>query len=107
MTPRPEDRKQARELLDDHAHDDHLVDRIASALTQARANSAMKWIPTSERVPENGARVLGIHPPSGNVYIYCFDYGVWETDDETQIRQPEFHPRFWMPLPAPPEGAGT
>lgn len=64
--------------------------------------SLPKWIPCSERLPENDAEV----------FIYLFDwqtpYIAWVTDncwftEDFQVEK-EDYPKAWMPLPKPFKG---
>ena len=65
--------------------------------------TVQKWIPVSERLPEDGVRVLAcgecmIEPIA--IAWYYDDFEVWRTDEYT------YSPKevaFWMPLPEPPK----
>lgn len=72
-----------------------------------------KWIPVTERLPENEVTVLvvrkflGIKDCPAKTYVetaeYC--YGDWVSDsDEYKIaRSKHTDPLYWMPLPEPPK----
>ena len=65
--------------------------------------TVQKWIPVSERLPEDGVRVLAcgecmVEPIA--IAWYYNDFEVWRTDEYT------YSPKevaFWMPLPEPPK----
>jgi hypothetical protein len=67
--------------------------------------SIQRWIPVSERLPENGTGALVYVPESGLEYADIrFDYwedGVWVAHSESyeHYMAPYTH---WMPLPTPP-----
>jgi hypothetical protein len=73
--------------------------------------SETKWIPTSERLPENGQEVLvfwlldAMPKPYEMTEIRQFAGGLfWDTDDDGE--KCSFRSEVithWMPLPAPPE----
>ncbi len=105
MTPTDADSERARELLGEYLidPDNHpaLVNVLASALTQARANSAaMKWIPCSERMPEPGVFVLAWD--GDDIAMAEWDKG----DDWWLFDGSGWDTTHWCDLPAPPEGAG-
>lgn len=58
-----------------------------------------RWIPCSERLPEDGERVLIAHD-SGAVYIAERDGKCWKEDSGKWYSEVS----YWMPLPEPPEG---
>lgn len=72
-----------------------------------------RWIPVTERLPENEVNVLVVRrflgvrdvPPSTYVEIAEYCYGDWIADsDEYKIaRRRHTDPLYWMPLPEPPK----
>ena len=69
-----------------------------------------EWIPVTERLPEEGVRVLvcnvygGSLPNQGDTG-YVVDNGVMEGAEWCISDDPFFHVTHWMPLPAPPTDA--
>ena len=67
-----------------------------------------RWVPVSERLPEEGVRVLvcniygGSLPNQGDTG-YVVDNGVMEGEEWCISDDPFFHVTHWMPLPEPPE----
>ena len=75
--------------------------------------SAQQWIPCSERLPEEGERVLATHMggvnPNNQVIEHIYQLGkftcVWDMD--MNVDSPTFGQRYmgeviaWMPLPEP------
>ena len=67
-----------------------------------------RWIPVSERLPEEGVRVLvcniygGSLPNQGDTG-YVVDNGVMEGEEWCIPDDLFFHVTHWMPLPEPPE----
>lgn len=58
-----------------------------------------KWIPCSERLPEEGAEVFVYLYDRPSPYIAWVDDGDWYTEDfEVDERD---YPTAWMPLPEP------
>lgn len=60
----------------------------------------MKWIPVTERLPENDHTVLVWSHRNSKEYFNIYDHGKWvimETEDITH----------WMPLPEPPESVSN
>lgn len=55
-----------------------------------------RWIPVSERLPEDGERVLAI-TESGNQFVgFHTQFSGWHFEYV-------IHPTHWMPLPEPPK----
>lgn len=70
---------------------------------------AVKWIPVTERLPENKQTVLAIRKDGSmfiGYYLTYIDTGrwhIWTARNSTkQITQIVTH---WMPLPEPPKGS--
>jgi hypothetical protein len=59
-----------------------------------------RWIPVSERLPENGERVL-VRMSNFYIVIACYFYknGYWKNDSGQEI----FIVTHWQPLPQPPK----
>ena len=88
--------------------------RAQNAIRQLpSAQIEQRWIPVTERLPENEVTVLvvrkflGIKDCPAKTYVetaeYC--YGDWVADsDEYKIaRSKHTDPLYWMPLPEPPK----
>ena len=86
---------------------------------QPTVEAEPKWIPVSERLPEEGERVLVTHlgglNPERQVIEHIYSDGKflcgWEIDMD--VNSSTFGKRYmgdvvaWMPLPAPYQGGGT
>ena len=57
-----------------------------------------RWIPCSERLPEDGENVF-VYMFGDSPYIAWINDGLWETDDFACEK--EENPVAWMPLPEP------
>ena len=58
-----------------------------------------KWIPVSERLPDENTEVLTYR--KGGISIELLHDGVWGDDD---IEYAPYKVTHWMPLPEPPKG---
>lgn len=79
------------------------------AAAEARASAEGKWIATSERMPEEGVRVLGYSPNVGAVSLYFHDEDGWNGPDGMVISIQKFWPTHWRelpPLPPAPKASG-
>ena len=62
-----------------------------------------KWIPVSERLPENGASVMTF--PHYEVYPYKNNgFWTWSSYNDCEAKV-EYKITHWMPLPDPPKEA--
>ena len=82
--------------LDNPNFGDLIVDEINNANQRiAELEAQQRWIPVSERLPENSDWVLGLYDGyrvTSPIY-YDVEYG-WACGET---------PDYWMPLPEPPE----
>ena len=64
-----------------------------------------RWIPCSERLPEDDIKVL-VTDEDGYIYIAYYDYNEWSDDPKIEWWTGEFriYPIAWMPLPEPWKG---
>ena len=64
--------------------------------------SKPRWIPVTERLPEDGSDILAVQSCCGEVRIIPanYDRGVWYDCIFNRIAE---HITHWMPLPEPPE----
>jgi hypothetical protein len=81
-----------------------LCDALEAETTRAeKAEAENRWIPVSERLPENGIDVLlyWSNDAQNEKYVDIERYHIdhWETLDRPWIRAIS-----WMPLPEPPKG---
>jgi hypothetical protein len=64
-----------------------------------------EWIPVSERLPEEGQRVLTYEKPElivvAEMHSRSVSGGLWWSTDNGHTAYSVF-PTHWMPLPAPP-----
>ena len=61
-----------------------------------------KWIPCSERFPEEGEEVLVYLFDGKSPYLAWIQDGLWRTEDF--VVDADYEPVAWMPLPAPYKG---
>lgn len=75
---------------------------MQEAFEQGKHDGYLRWVPVSERPPENGKEVL--------IYIDQFPYlatcedGEWAT--ENFVIDPEYEPTAWFELPEPYKAEG-
>ena len=75
-------------------------------LDRHRLNMLWRWIPVTERLPEEGQRVLAYEKPDVIVVAEMHSRmplvgGFWWSTDNGHTAYSVF-PTHWMPLPAPP-----
>jgi len=63
-----------------------------------RREPVMRWIPCSERLPDDGEEVF-VYLYNASPYIAWVRDGHWYTEDFEV--QEEHEPKAWMPLPEP------
>lgn len=64
----------------------------------------MRWIPCSERMPDENNRWVLCLCVSGAMEVLKFDYTMWNWDAQYPGRcYMENYVTHWMPLPEPPE----
>ena len=67
--------------------------------------SLLRWIPVTERLPEEGQRVLTYEKPElivvAEMHSRSVSGGLWWSTDNGHTAYSVF-PTHWMPLPAPP-----
>ena len=59
-----------------------------------------KWIPVSERLPENGDTVIVCDTREDYVNSFWYDHGWWYNEGHRVSLEEITH---WMPLPEPPK----
>lgn len=86
-------------LLDKAARaQDHSYARMLNQAAKRlkELDQEQKWIPVTERLPEQGQEVIAY---SGNILSpSVFAYKFWRKDYDTWV-----HVTHWMPLPEPPK----
>ena len=66
------------------------------------ADAQPKWIPVTERLPENDQWVLCLKD-DGDYWVAAWDYIDWMWSDQNEWYA-EKDITHWMPLPEPPKG---
>lgn len=103
-------------IRDDHSINGANFARIKRHINEAPA--VQKWIPVSERLPEEPGHFLVVVKERydfENDYSYDTDVahyrldggyidGCWDTFVDWDEGQPYLHVTHWMPLPMPPKG---
>lgn len=67
----------------------------------AELEAERRWIPVSERLPEDGREVLVYE--KGFIFLICRQNGKWVNDDSGAYWLDLDNPTYWMPLPELPE----
>ena len=83
------------ELVASDARIEELEDELAEAQSKI-----LRWIPVSERLPEEDVDVL-VMTTHGMHVAGLDEYGAWNASHGDSWQFPE--PTHWMPLPEPPE----
>lgn len=79
------------------------INNAAELLRLARLGAARQWIPISERLPEDGAYVLGWWHSESKLSMYICMYHSLGRQFRPGISMPPYPVTHWMPLPEPPE----
>ena len=66
-------------------------------------NKVPKWIPVTERLPEDGTEVLAFNK-TGFAYVDCWTDGKWKIN--SMVDEEHESVTHWMSLPQPPESEG-
>lgn len=74
----------------------HLISHGVTFATDNNVGS--KWIPVTERLPEETTDVLTYR--KGGILVESLCNGIWGDDDEEFVL---FQVTHWMPLPEPPK----
>ena len=75
--------------------------RSMEAWADEAANAQPRWIPVTDRLPDEEEAVLAFCTNTGTVKVAWLIEGVWWTWDFYG-----FHISHWMPLPEPPKEVG-
>ena len=109
--------ERLRETSIDFGESDHIsvmmieaanaIEDLIVALTASNeviAKNKPKWIPVTERLPEDEVLCINDHQFYLVGLLYCDDVGnyICETDGEIM-----YDVKHWMPLPEPPESEKT
>ena len=78
----------------------HIISDLESQIDQLKRER--KWIPVTERLPEDGQDILAVHIYCGEVRIVPanYDRGVWYDCVFNRVAD---HITHWMPLPESPK----
>lgn len=74
----------------------HEHDIAEQAYKRGYEDGCPKWIPVTERLPEDGVQVLACTKHRKPFVAHC-KYGKWRVSGSVTITH-------WMPLPEPPKG---
>lgn len=102
--------ERAIEILDpEHRENYDGMDEVNEACRMGmEALERMRWIPCSERMPDENNRWVLCLCVSGAMEVLKFDYTMWNWDAQYPGRcYMENYVTHWMPLPEPPEEGGT
>ncbi len=91
-------------LINMHDPDFEEKERVWKYIERLRAER--RWIPVSERLPEDGQRVLSYDPRiCEDDWIACVAFTGGKFVGESGYGPPmyDYEPTHWMPLPEPPE----
>ena len=73
--------------------------QLVRELPTVEAAEKLRWIPVTERLPEEGVPVIAWEK-QGFPYVDYLSDGVWTIADDNKGET-----THWMPLPEPPEGS--
>lgn len=97
---------RAIEILDpEHLEHYKSLDEVNEACRMGmEALKRTRWIPCSERLPDENNRWVLCLRVSGAMEVLKFDYTMWNWDAQYPGRcYMENYVTHWMPLPEPPE----
>lgn len=77
------------------------IEELQNKLNLWRQDKIRRWIPVSERLPEQNTRVIGFMAWKGITAIE-YQHGKWYSIDHLQPL-PNEAVTHWMPLPEPPK----
>lgn len=94
--------KTAHEAADAIEQLQQQIDGWIEQERKALLKSVPKWIPVTERLPEDGSDILAVQSYCGEVRIVPanYDRGVWYDCVFNRVAE---HITHWMPLPEPPK----
>lgn len=101
---------RAIEILDpEHRENYDGMDEVNEACRMGmEALERTRWIPCSERLPDENNRWVLCLCVSGAMEVLKFDYTMWNWDAQYPGRcYMENYVTHWMPLPEPPEEGGN
>lgn len=87
-----------------------LLERVERELAKAERELAelrerTRWVPVSERLPDQSHPWVLITNPITGISPASFDGVDFWYDDERAVLFDPYRPTHWMPLPEPPEDA--